>query len=115
DRGETKPLWLILGVRRQDDLLYREELEALVKAHPNVRVEFTLSRPDEHWTGRTGYVQTHVKELWAALEKAGGDKAEVGTPHAYICGLQRMVGAVRDLLRKDMALPRQHVHSERYD
>ena len=110
DHGATKPLWLILGVRRQEDLLYRDELDALAKAHPNVRVEYTLSRPDPAWTGRTGYVQTHVRELWAELEKT-----ENGTPHAYICGLQRMVGAVRDLLRKDMALPRQHVHSERYD
>ena len=109
DRGSPQPLWLLLGVRRQEDLLYKDELEALAR-HPNVRVEFTLSRPDETWKGRTGYVQTHVKELWSELEKAGGS-----TPHAYICGLQRMVGAVRDLLRKDMALPRQHVHSERYD
>jgi ferredoxin-NADP reductase len=103
-----KPLWLILGVRRQIDLLYKDELEQLAHDHPNVRVEFTLSRPDEGWSGRTGYVQTHVRELWSALEK-------FGPPHAYICGLQRMVGAVRDLLRKDMSIPRQQVHSERYD
>ena len=36
-------------------------------------------------------------------------------PHAYICGLERMVGSVRELLRKDMGLPRQRVHTERYD
>jgi ferredoxin-NADP reductase len=109
-RGGAKPLWVLLGVRRQADLLYKDELEVLAKAHPHVRVEFTLSRPDEGWSGRTGYVQTHVRELWTELEKTGH-----GTPHAYVCGLQRMVGAVRDLLRKDMGLPRQHVHSERYD
>lgn len=102
------PLWLILGVRRQIDLLYKDELESLAATHPNIRVEFTLSRPDEGWTGRTGYVQTHVRELWTELEK-------LGPPHAYICGLQRMVGAVRDLLRKEMNIPRQQVHSERYD
>jgi NADPH-dependent ferric siderophore reductase len=33
----------------------------------------------------------------------------------YICGLQKMVSAVRDLLRKEMGLERQQVHSERYD
>ena len=109
-RGETKPLWFLMGVRRQDDLLYRDELEALAQSHANIRVEFTLSRADAGWSGRTGYVQTHVRGLWDDLLKMGQ-----GTPHAYICGLQRMVGAVRDLLRKDMGLPRQHVHSERYD
>jgi ferredoxin-NADP reductase len=53
-------------------------------------------------------VQTHVEGLWRELEKHG-------EPHAYICGLERMVGAVRDLLRKQMNVPRQQVHSERYD
>jgi len=33
----------------------------------------------------------------------------------YVCGLERMVGSVRELLRKEMGLPRQQVHSERYD
>jgi hypothetical protein len=54
-------------------------------------------------------VQTHVERLWSELAALGAP------PHAYVCGLQRMVGSVRDLLRKDMAIPREQVHSERYD
>ncbi|HSQ63770.1 MAG TPA: FAD-dependent oxidoreductase [Polyangiaceae bacterium] len=107
-KRETRALWLLLGGRQRKDLLYREELDELAERHGNVRVHYTLSRPDEDWTGRTGYVQTHVRELWSAL-------AEQGPPHAYICGLHDMVGAVRDLLRKEMGAPREQVHSERYD
>jgi hypothetical protein len=55
-------------------------------------------------------VQTHVEALWNELAAAGA-----GAPHAYICGLQRMVGSVRELLRKQMAVSREQVHSERYD
>jgi CDP-4-dehydro-6-deoxyglucose reductase, E3 len=33
----------------------------------------------------------------------------------YICGLERMVSAVRDLMRKQMGVERKQVHSERYD
>jgi NADPH-dependent ferric siderophore reductase len=55
-------------------------------------------------------VQTHVEELWRDLESKGA-----GAPHAYICGLERMVGSVRDLLRKQMGIERKHVHTERYD
>ena len=107
-RGETRPLWLLFGGRQRQDLLYREELDALAERHGNVRVHYTLSRPDPDWSGRTGYVQTHVRELWASL-------AEHGAPHAYICGLHDMVGAVRDLLRKELGVTREQVHSERYD
>jgi len=108
-RGNTAPIILVCGVRKAEDRLYDDELRALAAAHPNFSFEYTLSQPTSEWTGRTGYVQTHVTEFWRKLESHGHP------PHAYICGLQRMVGAVRDLLRKDLAAERQQVHSERYD
>ena len=106
--GDDSPLTLIFGVRHADDRLYRDELDDLAKAHPNLRVEFTLSQPPAEWSGRRGYVQTFVEPLWRELETKGA-------PHAYICGLERMVGTVRDLLRKQMGVDRKQVHSERYD
>jgi CDP-4-dehydro-6-deoxyglucose reductase, E3 len=108
--GDTSPMVLLFGVRHEEDRLYREELEELTRAHQNLRVEYCLSRCTESWTGRRGYVQTHVESVWRELESKG-----LGAPHAYICGLERMVGAVRDLLRKQMGVERKQVHSERYD
>ncbi len=107
-RGDKRPLWLVFGIRTEADILYRDEFDALAATHANVRVFYTLSRPPPTWTGRTGYVQTHVTALWREM-------SEQGAPHAYICGLHRMVGTVRDLLRKDLRVPREQVHSERYD
>jgi ferredoxin-NADP reductase len=112
--GDATPTWLLFGVRREEDLLYREELAALVATHPHIQMIPTLSQPTRaDWDGRRGYVQTHVRGIFdelAALPASAGRP-----PHAYICGLQRMVGSVRDLLRKEMGLPRERVHSERYD
>jgi ferredoxin-NADP reductase len=118
--GRTEPLWVLFGNRTEDDILYRDELEALAATHPFVRVVFTLSRPSPDPSAlasapprssrRTGYVQTHVRELWEELRALGQ-----GEPHAYVCGLLKMVGAVRDLLRREMGVARQQVHTERYD
>ncbi len=108
--GDPSPLELVFGVRRESDRLYRDELESLAERHPHFRVSYTLSRPTEAWSGLTGYVQTHVEARYRALAAAGAE-----APHVYICGLERMVGAVRDLLRKQMGLDRKLVHSERYD
>jgi CDP-4-dehydro-6-deoxyglucose reductase len=108
--GSRAPMWVLLGVRHEEDMLYRDELESLAQRYPYIRFEPTLSQPRGAWTGRRGYVQTHVRDLWGELAAVGDVK-----PHAYICGLQRMVGSVRDLLRKDMGLAREQVHSERYD
>ena len=102
------PTWLLFGARTEADLIYRDELQIAAKNQPNLHVDYTLSRASDAWSGRTGYVQTHVKELWNQL-------AAFGPPHAYVCGLERMVSAVRALLREEMLVPRQQVHSERYD
>lgn len=109
--GDDSPLTLLFGVRHVEDRLYCDELEELTKKHPNFRVEYSLSKPPKDWTSRHGYVQTHVEELWRELEAKGA-----GTPpHLYLCGLERMVGTVRDLVRKQMGIERKQVHSERYD
>jgi ferredoxin-NADP reductase len=55
-------------------------------------------------------VQTHLRELYDALAASGPRE-----PHVYACGLAKMIGSVRDTLRKDMGLPRERVHTERYD
>ena len=104
------PLWLLLGARNEEDLLYRAEFETLVRHHPNLRVFFTLSQPATTWTGLKGYVQLHVPALWEELVAV-----HQGEPHLFVCGLERMVSVVRNLARKSMNLPRGRVHSERYD
>lgn len=115
--GEATPLSLLFGVRSENDILYGEELLAIPREHPHMRVEVTLSQPGDAWTGKHGYVQLHVRELYEELAKratgAGGPQA--GAPHVFVCGLERMVGSVREVLRKSMGLPRTSVHSERYD
>jgi CDP-4-dehydro-6-deoxyglucose reductase len=109
-KGLPSSIWLLLGVRRAGDLLYRAEFEALASSHPNFRVFFTLSQGEPEWTGRRGYVQTHIAELWTELTQLAQ-----GEPHVYVCGLEHMITAVRKLVRHELGIPRQRVHSERYD
>jgi ferredoxin-NADP reductase len=106
--GETSPITLVFGVREEADRLYVEEFDALMAKHPQFKVHYTLSRPSADWRGLTGYVQTHIETLWRELEATAA-------PHVYICGLERMVSAVRDVFRKGLAVDRKQVHSERYD
>lgn len=107
-KGDRSPMFLLFGVRKEEDRLYADELEALSAEHANFRYAYTLSRPSDAWQGLRGYVQTHAEALWRELEPHGA-------PHLYVCGLERMVSAVRDLLRKQMGVDRKQVHSERYD
>ena len=110
-RGQTEPLWVLLGVRGPEDMLFGEELYGLARSAPNVRFEVTYSRPPVGWVGRVGYVQEHVRGLWAELGAASaGSQAE-----AYVCGVKKMLLAVRSVLRDELGLVRQRVHLESYD
>jgi CDP-4-dehydro-6-deoxyglucose reductase, E3 len=104
-RARRAPITLLFGVRTQADILWSSELSAWARDYPELSLEVTLSRPDPGWTGRTGYVQTHVAELARAL----------GEPHVFICGLNRMVSEVRALCKSTLGYERKRVHSERYD
>lgn len=95
---------LVFGARYESGLLYRQEWEQLAAAHPNFRFLPTLSRPDETWTGRRGYVQQH------ALDTIG-ERRDVDI---YICGMRAMVDDLRQRL-KDLGFDRKQIISERYD
>ncbi len=99
---------LLFGARHEEDILYRDEWRELEK-NIDFRADYTLSQPGDLWDGKRGYVQAHVREIWDELTARGKPA------HVYICGLKPMVTAVRDLLRNEMQLPREVVHSERYD
>jgi ferredoxin-NADP reductase len=109
-RPEGPPMTLLFGCRTEEDLIFRDELRDLCARHPRLRYEPTLSRGSAAWGGRRGYVQAHVPELLEALPQ------DDGGPHVLVCGLSRMVGEVRELLKAPpLALDRRRVHSERYD
>jgi CDP-4-dehydro-6-deoxyglucose reductase len=99
------PFTLLFGCRTQDDILWRDELEGWAARDPDFRLEVTLSRADESWRGRRGYVQAHVAELARAL----------GEPHVFVCGLNRMVSEVRTVCKTGLGYERKRIHTERYD
>ncbi len=106
--GRKDPLWVLFGVRSLHDALYREEFEALAAQHSHLRFMLTMSRPDDSWSGRRGYVQTHVLELWNEL-------ACFGLPHAYVCGVRKMLLDVREVLKTQGHAERSQLHLESYD
>ncbi len=100
------PVTLVFGNRTEEDILYRDDFESLAARLPSFTFLPTLSRAAAGWSGRAGYVQAHLAEL---VERTGKNA------DFYVCGLNRMVGEVRNLLRKELGVERQRVHTERYD
>jgi ferredoxin-NADP reductase len=103
-RGGLGEAWLIFGVRHEEDILYREEFEALERKNPNFHFIPTLSRAGPGWKGHRGYVQGQVKRYLSGKKGL----------HAYVCGAPQMVMDVRTLLA-GMGYSQEDVSYEKYE
>ena len=95
---------LLFGVREEIDVLCAVEFDATSREHPWFTFAPTLSRGAPSWRGRRGYVQSHLADV------IDGRDVDV-----FVCGLNAMVREARRTLRETLGLPRERVHSERYD
>ncbi|MDP3276975.1 MAG: FAD-dependent oxidoreductase [Deltaproteobacteria bacterium] len=109
------PVRVVLGVRSQPDLLFVDELRALEEQTQGL-LQFvpTLSRPEPTWTGRSGYVQTHLDAVIGSVSE-DPVSTDGGVADVYICGLQRMIREARDVLKNALGFERQRIHTERFD
>jgi ferredoxin-NADP reductase len=103
-RHQGKQIYLIFGNRTEKDIYYHDEFLHREREHANFHYLPTLSRGGVEWQGLRGYVQEHVP----AIAQGRTDM------HAYICGLDKMVKANRDLL-KSLGWDRKSILYEKYD
>jgi ferredoxin-NADP reductase len=98
-----RQVWLIFGVRHEDEVLYESEFRRMAERYATFHFIPTISRPNQQWTGATGYVQDH---LVPQLRDSTGKQV-------YVCGLMPMIEAARAAL-KGMGFQREQIHYEIY-
>ena len=103
-RHQDRRLWLLFGSRYEKDIYDHEEFLRLAAEHANFHYLPTLSRGGAEWQSLRGYVQEHV----GAIVQSRTDM------HAYLCGLNKMITANRDLL-KGLGWDRRSILYEKYD
>jgi ferredoxin-NADP reductase len=103
-RHQRKQLYLIFGNRAERDIYYHEEFLRLAGQYSNFHYMPTLSRGTPEWKALRGYVQEHVP----AVVNGRADM------HAYVCGLDKMIKANRELL-KSLGWDRKSILYEKYD
>lgn len=92
--------WLIFGIPKSPNILYKEELEDLQKQYPdNFRLTYAISREQKNAEGGRMYIQhrvaEHAEELWKLIQQE--------KTHTYICGLKGMEGGIDEALAAQAA------------
>ncbi len=102
DRGDTRPVTLIWGNKTEEDIIRREEIEAM---GDHVKVVHVLSKPGEGWEGETGRVAKEV------LQRHAGDL--LSRAQVLLCGPPPMMDAVQATL-EELGVKGRQIHFERF-
>ena len=105
DRGDRRPLRLVHGSRRWEDVLFREEVEAL-SGRLNLQVFHVLQEPPPDWTGGTGVLSEDVIGPVIAPRAA--------TDVFFLCGPKPMTESVQRTLRRQ-GVPLRRIQTELFD
>ncbi|MFG2181547.1 FAD-binding oxidoreductase [Streptomyces abikoensis] len=81
DHGLDRHFHLLYGSRSADDILFREELDALAADHPNIRVDHVVTEAGPGWAGPTGFLTASLIETLAG---------PLDGRMVYVCGPQAL-------------------------
>jgi CDP-4-dehydro-6-deoxyglucose reductase len=86
-KGITRPVTLYWGGRRPADLYMNDWVQAQAAAMPNLTYVPVISDalPEDHWTGRTGFVHAAVLQ----------DTPDLSGHQVYACGAPIVVDSAR--------------------
>lgn len=95
---------LIFGTRYEEDIIYREEMEALAASLPNFKYSVALSREE-----KPGFARGYLHEIYMAEDYMIPSDALI-----YICGWSQMIDQAVELLLLKKKVNREQIKFELY-
>lgn len=99
-----KNIYMVFGNRFEKDIIYYHEMENVAKNHPSFKFIPVLSRTNEGWSGKQGYVHPIYEEIFSNKRPAT----------FYMCGWRDMLHEARQRLEK-MGYDKKSIKFESYD
>jgi predicted ferric reductase len=104
-REDRRPVVLLYGTHRQEDLTLRDRIEAL-RTRIDLHVAYVLENPPPGWTGEAGYVdeamlRRHLPRHHARLQY-------------FVCGPPPLMDAMERVL-PGLGIAAERIHAERFD
>ncbi len=107
NRKETRPIRLHWGLRYEEDVFWLDNFQRLMEEFPNFVLDLVLSKPNNGWQLCWGHIQDCLKRDVFSHE-------DMGEWEAYVCGNQKMVEDIRELLEKK-GVDKERIYFERFN
>lgn len=107
DKNLTVPIHLIYSNSIPEEITFKEELDKIATEHPNIKVDYTITKPEESnvsWSGHVGRIdEKYLSELTSTYHE----------PIFWLCGPPPLVSAIEEVLAK-LDIPNERIHSEKF-
>lgn len=102
DKGLSASIVLLYSNSREDDIVFKDDLESMARQNPNLKVVNTITRPGPAWKGFTGRIDGNliVREV-----------PDYANRIFFTSGPRKMVDAMLALLN-DLGLPENQIKQE---
>jgi len=99
---------LLYGNNREEDIIFRQDLDNMQSVNKNLRIVYTLTSPDidrKTWQGRIGYIDDKmIKE----------EISDFNERVFYICGPPKMVESLINSLRNKLSAQQDKIRIENF-
>ncbi len=108
DKALPTDIVLLYGNHKEEDIIFRQDLDSMQEANKNIRIVYTLTSPDvdkQVWQGRTGYIDDKMinQQIRDYNERV-----------FYICGPPKMVGSLTNTLRDKLSVQENKIKTENF-
>ena len=99
---------LLYGNNKQEDIIFKQDLDQMSSTNKNIHIVYTLTSPDidrQTWPGRTGYIDDEVikQEIQDYNERV-----------FYICGPPKMVDGLTSILKDRLSIQENKIKTENF-
>ena len=108
DKRLPADIVLFYGNNKEEDIIFKQDLDLINRVNKNMRIVYTLTSPDidkKKWQGRTGYIDDKTIK-----EEVAGYKERV----FYICGPPKMVESLVIILKGKLNIQEDKIKIENF-
>ncbi len=108
DKGLPTDIVLLYSCHKEEDIIFRQDLDSMQAVNKNIRVVCTLTSPDidrKTWSGGIGYIDDKmIKE----------EMPDYNERVFYICGPPKMVESLIDILKNKLSVKENQIKIENF-
>lgn len=115
DKNLQVPIQLIYSNSIPEEITFKTELDSIAAAHPNIKVAYTITKPEESsilWNGHTGRIDANFIHSLSQSDNLRLSST-FHLPDYWLCGPPTFVDAMEEIINT-MQIPQERIKIDKF-